>query len=35
MLVGALWLDTPLLLTLGCFVAFMAALGLIWGNARR
>ena len=33
MLAGALWLGTPLLLAMACFFAFMAALGLIWGNA--
>jgi DHA1 family bicyclomycin/chloramphenicol resistance-like MFS transporter len=33
MLTGALWLGTPLVLTLICFLAFMVALGLIWGNA--
>jgi MFS transporter, DHA1 family, multidrug resistance protein len=33
MLVGALWLDTPLPLAVGCFFALMVALGLIWGNA--
>ncbi|GAB7189889.1 multidrug effflux MFS transporter [Kineococcus sp. NUM-3379] len=33
MLAGALWFDTPLLLTMGCFLALMVALGLMWGNA--
>jgi MFS transporter, DHA1 family, multidrug resistance protein len=33
MLAGAIWLGTPLLLAMACFFAFMAALGLIWGNA--
>jgi DHA1 family bicyclomycin/chloramphenicol resistance-like MFS transporter len=33
MLAGALWLDTPLLLAMGCFFALMTAQGLILGNA--
>jgi MFS transporter, DHA1 family, multidrug resistance protein len=33
MLVGALWLGTPLVLAMVCFFAFMVALGLVWGNA--
>ncbi|NAZ83315.1 Bcr/CflA family efflux MFS transporter [Kineococcus sp. R8] len=33
MLVGALALGTPLLLSLACFSGLMVALGLIWGNA--
>lgn len=33
MLTGALWLGTPLLLTIVSFFALMAGIGLIWGNA--
>lgn len=33
MLVGALWLGTPLLLALVCFFALMVAVGLVLGNA--
>lgn len=33
MLTGALWLGTPLLLTIVGFFALMAGIGLIWGNA--
>ncbi len=33
MLVGALWLGTPLGLALGCFFALMVAIGLVIGNA--
>jgi MFS transporter, DHA1 family, multidrug resistance protein len=33
MLAGALWLGTPLVLSMACFFALMVALGFIWGNA--
>ena len=33
MLAGALWLGTPLVLSMGCFFALMVAVGLILGNA--
>ncbi|MCD5314001.1 multidrug effflux MFS transporter [Kineosporia babensis] len=33
MLAGALWFETPLVLSMVCFFAFMCALGLFWGNA--
>ncbi|NAZ74334.1 Bcr/CflA family efflux MFS transporter, partial [Kineococcus sp. T13] len=33
MLVGALWLGTPLVLALVCFFALMVAVGLVLGNA--